>query len=136
MVETTAWCSAYLIVVALPAVVGERDLRPAPTNWSLSSLPVPLRFGLGGQYMGVKYTMRVIRETYHAWKNLVLKYEEAGLHRQLSVPSFEMLDVHSDHVAAGSFLMSPMTGATEVSEVKEQITLEPSASVDEGAPEF
>jgi len=89
--------------------------------------------------MGVKYTMRVIRETYHAWKNLVLKYEESGLHRQLSVPSFEMLDVHSDHVAAGSFLMSPaLTG--QVPEVKmsseDHITLEPAIGVEDGAPEF
>lgn len=69
------------------------------------------RFALGEQFMGVKYAMRVIRETYHAWKKLVSESgTSAGtshpLVRQLSVPQMAVLDVTTDHVAV-SVLMGP-----------------------------
>lgn len=59
--------------------------------------------------MGVKYAMRVIRETHHAWKKLISETCSQSSHpmvRQLSVPNMERLDVASDHVAC-SVLLGP-----------------------------
>lgn len=93
--------------------------------------------------MGVKYTMRVIRETYNAWKKLVLQYEEAGLHRQLSVPSMDILDVDSDHQAAANFLLSPQSTPLSTAEgadpIDVNVTLTEPAQAgadEEAAPEF
>ena len=57
--------------------------------------------------MGVKYTMRVIRETHEAWKKLVKTSNSGsseGLAHNLSVPSLESLDMDSDHVAVNALL--------------------------------
>ena len=68
------------------------------------------RFALGERFMGVKYTMRVIRETHEAWKRLVKEQNaernssSGSLARNLSVPSLDKLDMDSDHHAVHSLL--------------------------------
>ncbi|KAM3576647.1 hypothetical protein VYU27_001450 [Nannochloropsis oceanica] len=73
------------------------------------------RFALGERFMGVKYTMRVIRETHEAWKRLIKSSGGMGgvgegsngsLARNLSVPSLEKLNMDSDQQAVFA-LMGP-----------------------------
>jgi len=73
------------------------------------------RFALGERFMGVKYTMRVIREMHEAWKRLIKTSgggslggvgggSSSSLARNLSVPSLEKLDMDSDHQAVFALL--------------------------------
>lgn len=67
------------------------------------------RFALGERFMGVKYTMRVIRETHEAWKRLIKTQNSKNgssnsLARNLSVPSLDQLDMDSDHNAVSALL--------------------------------
>lgn len=71
------------------------------------------RFALGERFMGVKYTMRVIRETHEAWKRLIKSSGGMGgvgegsngsLARNLSVPSLEKLNMDSDQQAVFALL--------------------------------